>query len=518
MPWVTIVDSGLVRRSSLDWTASSPRESKQLFNQDETTCITPTSLSNVPLIETPSKAGTKACSTPNDRLEKAEHLSRTCFSPDSVMAWPGSDNDTSPVKRQLDLRSPPTSPPSSAEGDLDDMTKRRDMSHTLVESIIPDTSSSDFEDAQNDHLISTITSHVVYGSNRRVSFADERGSPLKEIRFLEPPDYRRMVLLLLSPNDRKFEFLHLEYPLDDNTTVQALVDQIPKLAANPVFRRFTFSCLARTSKNEKLDNNKLIGDYELAENELLLGILMGYAATEIGTCAVPLLLNGDIIKAVNRAKKSGKGLKTVRSGHEWRRRGKPRKIPKSWTRKGPASRRSSLDETTQSTIAAFSSVSMEENSYGEEDAVTQFLVDFQQSNTCNPRIIDTDRSSSRDDTEARENQECDQRATKGSSLESNARSVVDQLVADENDIQVFDFELVSDPRNSRRDPDALSEDASVNTSIDEGMEDLPDMDNPECVYPDLLRDYLGGGTEKAVFWIHAMSIAAVGYLTTMAMR
>jgi len=299
------------------------------------------------------------------KKKKQPLLSRgDCASPDSVTSFP--THSTPPI---LDHDAPPVMAVSSTKS-LELMTPRPIPSTPQTVRAEEELTESSVPSEQQLCCVTTspilVTSPVSQGSPRsscfseqvmtipptmkqqrtrvrkkQVSFIDDLCNiPLHEIRIIERAPSRRLLLLLLCPVDRKFEFLNLEYPLDDNTTAQVLVDQIPKLASNPVFRKFTFTGLARTSVKQLLENDQLMGDFELKENELVLGVPLGYQDHQIGAFAVPLLLNGDIIKAVKLARKSGKGLKTVLSGNEWKRRGKaPRAIPKSST-----SRRISIEE------------------------------------------------------------------------------------------------------------------------------------------------------------------------------
>lgn len=382
---------------------------------------------------------------------------------------------------------------------------------------------------------------------KTVSFSDKDGGPLHETRVIEPPQVRRLVLLLLSPQDRKFEFLHLEYPLDDNTTVQVVVDQIPKLASNPLFRRFTFSCLAKTSKNEQLDNDALMGDCELREHELLLGVPMGYPVHQIGAFAVPLLLNGDIIKAVKLAKRSGKGLKNVKSGKEWKRRGKPRKIPTSSTRVRLSSDLvekfdsptdscgvDPLMDTRPSEIVTLNVALSTDN--GDDDENSLMATSTETRATPPGSLVEEAGPSpgkfirsnilydSFGDCKAELSRLAALEPPPGpdvrrmsrpishedlASLDENARSVVDQLV-------LRTFSLEDDAEDG-----SLSSNHEMGLPFEdcnESFESLPEIgddENRETQVPDLLQNILGGGVDKTVFLIHAVSIAAVGYFANL---
>jgi hypothetical protein len=483
-----------------------------------------------------------------------------CLSPDSVMAWPGEGNNTTPMKRLLNLSSP-DSPPATGIADDDDtgrtVVKNLD-SPTLAAVVASDMTSTDFVvGAQSDPSPQTSSSSSSspveeYPTlTRRVSFADEWGSALGEIRIIAPPALRRAVVLLLSPPDRKFEFLNIEYPLDDTTTVQVVLDQIPKLASNPVFRHLTFSSVARTCKNEKLDNKVLMGECELADNELLLGILTGYPVTQIGAFAVPLLLNGDIIKAVGRAKRSGKGLKTVKSGNEWRRRGKQRKIPRSKANKAATF-------IFECPLEATEAVSLDNKfAHADTSQPNTYVCDAED---CVSTIKDVGVSNDGDTG-------CTVSVTPGhgdptlacleasnSALETNARSVVQHLVAadwegansttvgsgimtregyatetcpdsdqlsEDDDASTGSSDLDSSESNARSVVDQLLEGSHDECGVDEYAE-IPEVGQQETslAYPDLFHNHLDDEDriENTMYWIHAMSIAAVCYITTVTLR
>jgi len=156
--------------------------------------------------------------------------------------------------------------------------------------------------------------------NRKIRFADEEGQPLtKEYLLQREANYAsRIVVMLLSPKDRKFEFLHAEYPVDESTTVQVLLEQVPSLATNEAFRGKTFNALLQTETSRQLDNNLALQDYGLKESEIVLGIPDDFTVANMTKMAVPLLLNKKLMKTVKQAIRKGRGLKTVQSGEEWK--------------------------------------------------------------------------------------------------------------------------------------------------------------------------------------------------------
>ena len=154
---------------------------------------------------------------------------------------------------------------------------------------------------------------------RKIRFADESGEALFEEHVIHREENyaSRIVVMLLSPKDRKFEFLHAEYPLDPSTTVQVVLDQIPLLATNDAFRSKKFTALLQTETSRQLDNALALQDYNFKESEIVLGIPDDFTVANMTKMAVPLLLNKKLMKTVKQAIRKGRGLKTVKSGDEW---------------------------------------------------------------------------------------------------------------------------------------------------------------------------------------------------------
>jgi hypothetical protein len=182
---------------------------------------------------------------------------------------------------------------------------------------------------------------------KRLSFADEHGFELEQTRVLDPPAETtgRIVILLLSPSERVFEFLHVECPYDEFTTVQVLVEQLQALATMHSLRYTKFIGLARVKSNVKgtsisqegeeneresvtdeedanplptlLDSSMLLGEVGFRNCELVLAIPDKLSCSEVVTHAYPLLLNGTIMKALQAGRRSGRGLKPVKSGEQW---------------------------------------------------------------------------------------------------------------------------------------------------------------------------------------------------------
>jgi hypothetical protein len=140
---------------------------------------------------------------------------------------------------------------------------------------------------------------------RVIRFADEVGKPLEDYWVIggkdDPHATGRIIIMLLSPQERKFEFIHAEFLLREKTTVTDVLYQIPKIATNAIFQSKTFINICRTRQgNTDLDNDHILQDYDMEDSELVIGVLKGYTGKVMAQCALPLLLNGKITQAVSK--------------------------------------------------------------------------------------------------------------------------------------------------------------------------------------------------------------------------
>jgi hypothetical protein len=180
---------------------------------------------------------------------------------------------------------------------------------------------------------------------KRLSFADDHGQPLVLVRQLQPhaETAGRLVVLLMDPSEQTFEFILLAYPMDQSTTAQVLVEQLPMLATKTIFQYTRYIGLSRIDRNNAdvngiedgdapdsssnsvtrspaptiLDPHTPLGNVGFQYCELVLAVPHGSTSEEMIICAFPLLLNGTITKALQSGRRAGRGLKHVKSGSEW---------------------------------------------------------------------------------------------------------------------------------------------------------------------------------------------------------
>jgi hypothetical protein len=175
-------------------------------------------------------------------------------------------------------------------------------------------------------------------SIRVVRFADEEGLPMEDICHLMKEDedgvmdrnhYEELIVLILSPHDRKFEFLHIGYFPQANieemrraTTVEGLLKDLPRMATDPLFQHATFDALYRSTPPTTEGgqavaqvipaSDLLLRDCYFRENETVIATMVGSCQDEVLRGVGPLLENAGLMKRVRRGRRSGRGLKLVR--------------------------------------------------------------------------------------------------------------------------------------------------------------------------------------------------------------
>ena len=183
---------------------------------------------------------------------------------------------------------------------------------------IPMISNDDCNDDDDDDFHEAIQQRP-----RTIKFADESNLPLVQCRVINSKDdpyaAKKVIMMLLCPKERKFEFLQAEYRVRERTSVADVVEQIPCIANNPLFRNMSFTKLIRAKDGtSELENTRQFQEYELEDGELLIAIVEGYTSAEMSKHALPLLLNGKISEAVEKAKGSKKNLRFILSSKAYR--------------------------------------------------------------------------------------------------------------------------------------------------------------------------------------------------------
>jgi hypothetical protein len=191
---------------------------------------------------------------------------------------------------------------------------------------------------------------------------------------------------------------------------------------------------------------------------------------------------------VNHAKRTGRGLKFIKSGEEWR----------TW--QGAINLDKEINDPSDE----------EEHPSDENDPVLVGADDtVPDKNTKDtPENGDEESRKAASEADGANEEKCinEKQESKIENKEEAEVEVLEEHV-DDNDVSV---ESYSDEESSLASSDDDS--AELNTSIP----DIDDVNAADWKLPEL-RDYLGGdeGAEKVVFFIHAISVASVGLLLSL---
>lgn len=139
---------------------------------------------------------------------------------------------------------------------------------------------------------------------RTIRFADEEGLAIETVYFTdrdeeEDDGLSRIVVLLLSPKRKRFEFLHLQYEQEKRTQLSEACKQFGEMASDPTFITKQYIGLCRPSRNgQELINSLALQDYDMEKDEILVAIPLGMSSKQIVKLSQPLLSDRNVLKTV----------------------------------------------------------------------------------------------------------------------------------------------------------------------------------------------------------------------------
>lgn len=153
--------------------------------------------------------------------------------------------------------------------------------------------------AQNDsNERTTVTKARVV---KHVRFAS--GDDLERIHYTKTmysldSEWIQILVLMMNPSQRKFEFLRLEIPRDDNFPTQHILQQLSGLSSDPFLQSQQYTDLVRAKTNTKMmacSSSHLDG---LGDGELFIALVEGVSG--LLKMAKPLAQNKKILKKVKK--------------------------------------------------------------------------------------------------------------------------------------------------------------------------------------------------------------------------
>lgn len=237
------------------------------------------------------------------------------------MSQPPSKELTGPIDPDDSLLSQETAPESESDEDMNN-------SRTSANEEEEDSSSQD-------------SASSAFSKRTSVRFADEIGLPIQNILRYEcdrkQREHSELLVLCMSPEHKKFEFLHVGYHRHEDTnchTVRDLLHALPGMCTDDVFSKEKFVALYRNNgvdqffvnlcslrKNDQKNQSKSKSNYEepslllrecgFRENELIVAAIHGSSERSVLAGIGPVLSNEKIRKTLKRARRSRRGLKFI---------------------------------------------------------------------------------------------------------------------------------------------------------------------------------------------------------------
>ncbi|GKZ00435.1 hypothetical protein MPSEU_000996100 [Mayamaea pseudoterrestris] len=144
-----------------------------------------------------------------------------------------------------------------------------------------------------------------------VTWSDEFGESLVELRTIprrersRSSDAKKLIILLLSPSHRKYEFICCEYQVsnskdvNDNAkiTVKDVLEQLPAMASHDLLRRQRYIALCRRD-NTELINALSMQSYGLNSFEMLWAVPKHHKSKQLAPMVLRVLSNKGLLKAL----------------------------------------------------------------------------------------------------------------------------------------------------------------------------------------------------------------------------
>jgi hypothetical protein len=159
---------------------------------------------------------------------------------------------------------------------------------------------------------------------RKVRFADEEGEEMDTIHLLESnagddTHLQRVLILIMLPELKQFEFVHAEYSIESRLPVSSLIQELPSMVSGPQIKKQRYVGLCHAAGGSELDNSLALQDSKLASDDILFAVPKGYSANAMYELAKGLVADEKILKAVSclRALAVSGSSRTVLILHFW---------------------------------------------------------------------------------------------------------------------------------------------------------------------------------------------------------
>jgi hypothetical protein len=129
-----------------------------------------------------------------------------------------------------------------------------------------------------------------------------------------PEQYLRLVILLLHPDELKFEFVHAEYDTDDTRlTVSSVLRQLSGMATNATLKQLKWGALVMRETQQEMITCLTLQEYSLHDGSMLVAVPAGHVPRLVLQQACFFLTDKVLRRVVRRAKLTGRSLQRLQT-------------------------------------------------------------------------------------------------------------------------------------------------------------------------------------------------------------
>lgn len=141
-------------------------------------------------------------------------------------------------------------------------------------------------------------------------------SPIATVHSVpyEIPALIRVLILMLDPIQRKFEFVQCEISSEEPLKVSHVLEQLPGLCVDKMFRRRRFTALCH--QGAELLNMISVTEF-VSDGDMLIAVPEGIAPKEAMQASSSLLRQRDLVKTLRKGAMTGRALKRLLSSQDW---------------------------------------------------------------------------------------------------------------------------------------------------------------------------------------------------------
>jgi hypothetical protein len=139
---------------------------------------------------------------------------------------------------------------------------------------------------------------------RTIRFADEEGKEMETVHLLknnagDDNNLQRVLILIMLPGLKQYEFIHAEYSIESRLPVSSLIQDLPNMVSGPQIKKQQYIGLCQAAGGSELDTSLALQDSKLASDDILVAVPKGYSGSDMYNLAKGLIADEKILKAVS---------------------------------------------------------------------------------------------------------------------------------------------------------------------------------------------------------------------------